>query len=590
MTIDRTPIHGAPAVHPSTGYKFVCAEGSIPRGPSRLGHIVVIPVVVSGYDQLSYGVIENASTQRAKASLPSIAWVVRVLVQSFPSDDVFIVPDDQLRFCTQAEFELDHHRFLYRWVLTTIGDVLHCGQVVMVSEKVGELELSVQLRGTSKTVVCTIAGITMISKTLFIIGFGDGQPAIKYKLYANRWCRAAEANLNKGISSLSDITKNNKSVVEAPHPGEQLDFLSLDGEETSVIVEEFVSNLIGGGDGDDSADDEFFEANNTNPVDPVKVKVSKQLDFDRMSETSSNLKYLPKELHDQAPLVPVDCSQKGKLAASEEEKLAHVAVFKGELLQTWRSKTMTDRARIVLRRERAINRYPATTTTTLMILFGDIASPLSYFVVKDMVPTSAKQHAFSSKWRENSEPKVFIESISDLVLVLNELVRIANMYYRPEVEMALLAIHADAMKLQSSSMGQAGVNAHRDHYELIIAMVMDAAIDGRHDELLAIARNELKHNSDTYMDTVHQRMLFLQIQNNVWGTAAKSTSNPRSGTSKLTAELREQIPKVNGKTVCLGFQSVRGCKRRLCQFEHQVEELPLPLQEYVKKFHGGRLK
>ncbi|KAE8956924.1 hypothetical protein PR001_g31562 [Phytophthora rubi] len=64
-------------------------------------------------------------------------------------------------------------------------------------------------------------------------------------------------------------------------------------------------------------------------------------------------------------------------------------------------------------------------------------------------------------------------------------------------------------------------------------------------------------------------------------------ARPAAESSIIPKQIRDQIPVVNGKQVCVRFQSVKGCTFPSCKHLHELHRLPPDVLKWVTEMHMG---
>lgn len=197
--------------------------------------------------------------------------------------------------------------------------------------------------------------------------------------------------------------------------------------------------------------------------------------------------------------------------------------------------------------------------------------------------------------------------------VLHVLQEAAAEWYPSEVAAVFRTVHGDAVQNVSLAAPRELLNAMCNLYQ---------AEEGRrtgwrkpetdHRDLEVHARHELRQDSPSYQRFV-ARVLNAAVVHSVFPASPASAprrrqprGTPRHDRSRRPARssgptsrrpdntssiippgIRTQIPVVNGKQVCVRFQSVKGCTFPTCSHLHELHELPPDVVEWVTGMHAG---
>lgn len=592
--IERTPKASA-AVSCGTAKTLADSSCTRPSGADRIGYLVVVPSMVSGFDCPVYAQITGMGTMRNKATKSSVVWNAVEYTQGMLTGVTFVIEEDLLEFAVADAVAMNADPWLFQTVWFLNNGSLYCGQVTDFELKKSALLVTVACRDNSpfdeKSVV-NVSTVTPIVKTAFILGFGHGAPVGKKSLYI-RWHTKLKANVGC-VPSVGMLTAGTKATIP-PFVNGTLEMLDGEGESLWVDIEQFIQTDVLLSEGVKGKAVASVAA--PDPVNAKLAPMQRNLGNEFDSESSDDEEpFIPPPVNSQYGLKAEKLGKAG-IPATQGDLDAHVLLFSSDLeTGEFVGLGINDRAQFVLCTEQSRADYVVTHSRIMLIMFGHVlGAPLSYFLPVVDVPTNPVQSGFDGKWKDKIQPPVWIKSMDQLTQSIRVIYDISRRYYKPNVAAAVNLVYAASLEETGvdRDLAISGVLAFRDLYQQVLGRIRHAVVWNPNVDLCNLVEADLRPSSNLYYDIISKRLDRIQRRANVWGGFTQQPSNlgglgkNPTNRPKLTEDLRRLIPTgPDGNSICLGFQSVKGCKAPKCRYEHDLMELPRKLQTFVKKCHG----
>jgi hypothetical protein len=264
--------------------------------------------------------------------------------------------------------------------------------------------------------------------------------------------------------------------------------------------------------------------------------------------------------------------------------------------------TPHDRICRILQHERARGRYRASKVTSKMLYAVDFSSrPLDYFMASSdsMHPRALRSVEFdASHWgSKESRPEARISTARQLQGTLYNIQDAANEWYPFHVAQAFSAVHGDSLAHVPQDAISVHVTAMCNLYTAVFAQLFrDIQRRVAADTLATRARRMMDRDSSEYRHCVTEVLDDYFRRERASDTGRRPPPRPQrpgpgprpnNNSQKIPADLKAMMPKVNGRPVCLRFQTQKDCDFPQCRHLHSLVALPQRLLDWSRTKHGA---
>ncbi|KAE8876175.1 hypothetical protein PF002_g29698 [Phytophthora fragariae] len=187
----------------------------------------------------------------------------------------------------------------------------------------------------------------------------------------------------------------------------------------------------------------------------------------------------------------------------------------------------------------------------------------------------------------------------------------ASMWYPSDLAAVFRSLHGDSVRLLQPTAPAQLLYAMCNLYQAIFSDLFDDLLHGVDlRRVSSRALSSLRSDSPTYQRLV-TRVMNDAVVASVFSTASSgppgrqdtgrppargqaahrdtlpARARPAAESSIIHKQIRDQIPVVNGKQVCVRFQSVKGCTFPSCKHLHELHRLPPDVLKWVTEMHMG---
>ncbi|KAE9353474.1 hypothetical protein PF008_g4979 [Phytophthora fragariae] len=279
----------------------------------------------------------------------------------------------------------------------------------------------------------------------------------------------------------------------------------------------------------------------------------------------------------------------------------------GELRRYWQLPIL-DRVSAIQHHETLRNRYRVTEVTAKMIFAVNFGTrPLDHFLPPPVQSGGRRSVTHdSATWGSgDTVPVAHIISISDLRRALSRIYEAAVEWYPRPVAEVFSIVHANATKDTSDNAPRDLVYATINLYTLVFTRLFQSIQDDNHASVLADeARATLSHSSPDYIRLVRQvidtalvdtwaRQIEYGSSTSRRFEARSRAGGPQRGTqhhqsrTTVPSEILAKVPKKGSTSICLRFQTQKGCDFPNCKNVHELTLLPVEVFQYATAKHGS---
>jgi len=203
-----------------------------------------------------------------------------------------------------------------------------------------------------------------------------------------------------------------------------------------------------------------------------------------------------------------------------------------------------------------------------------------------------------------------IRRVDQLHQVLYTIQDAASMWYPTDLAAGFRYVHGDAVQSIQPQAPPQLLSAMCNLYQSIFSALSDDLI---HDmdirDAAPRALSSLRHDSATYQHFVTRVMnaavmhSVFQLDSGRHGPPGSRSPRPRNQPARrdtrstrarpeatatiILQRIRDQIPTVDGKQVCVRFQSAKGCTFSRCKHLHELHRLPPDVLKWLTEMHTG---
>ncbi|KAE8981113.1 hypothetical protein PR002_g23922 [Phytophthora rubi] len=279
----------------------------------------------------------------------------------------------------------------------------------------------------------------------------------------------------------------------------------------------------------------------------------------------------------------------------------------GELRRYWQLPIL-DRVSAIQHHETLRNRYRVTKVTAKMIFAVNFGTrPLDHFLPPPAQSGGRRSVTHdSATWGSgDTVPGAHIISISDLRRALSRIYEAAVEWYPRPVAEVFSIVHANATKDTLDNAPRDLVYATINLYTLVFTRLFQSIQDDNHASVLADeARATLSHSSPDYIRLVRQvidtalvdtwaRQIEYGSSTSRRFEARSRAGGPQRGTqhhqsrTTVPSEILAKVPKKGSTSICLRFQTQKGCDFPNCKNVHELTLLPVEVFQYATAKHGS---
>jgi hypothetical protein len=216
-----------------------------------------------------------------------------------------------------------------------------------------------------------------------------------------------------------------------------------------------------------------------------------------------------------------------------------------------------------------------------------------------------------SQWGGLEPPPVTtIRRADQLHQVLYTIQDAASMWYPADLAEVFRYVHGDAVQSLQPQAPPQLLSAMCNLYQSIFSALSDDLIHGMDiRDAAPRALSSLRHDSAVYQHSV-TRVMNAAVMHSVFqldsrrpGPPGSRSPRPRNHATRrdtrstrarpeanatiIPQRIRDQIPTVDGKQVCVRFQTAKGCTFSSCKHLHELHRLPPDVLKWVTEMHTG---
>jgi hypothetical protein len=608
--------------------RFISSSSTRPQGNPRtwtgfVGYIY--PPIDSQLDGPIYVMVLRAVITQS----PSQSSQQRIEVEEYLTGSLtgrtFIIPPRSLNFMTEQDATLEPVAYLYRFMLIKPNQqAAWLGQVEKAEYDVDRtlsLFLKPRLGSTLKkipwiatdgsllTSSTTISG-TFVPRSTFILGYLQGATNKPHHLFS--WAQGFETRWATFVGRFEDLGKLQPTKA-APTIDSMLDrnlaipLLDPRGSVSSVSPDELIINLspttnpvesksrTSSLDSLDNVTRSLSAALNTVADDPDEAGPSTPVRV-MFTESRNNLSHIsPAQPNIQTPCQPPIYKEStiNSLTLNGPQLERHQSIFRSDPLDNgkWSTLSIAGRGDYILGQQRLLNEFYLTKRSIRIIMAGDFGlEPLDYFYPRrlDSVLDSLQAPPLPTKWNTLEAPHKSVSTLEAWEGALRIVHEIGRKYYTTHIADAFGEIHHYAYLRTALHMSPTQVAIHRSLTEATLIKVLDSAASSTECSLRVLARQTLSPNSEEYIKLVQWPLESIQYAKPPVSHKPVTQQNAPGSKRIKYSDVEKLIPKIDGKDVCLMFQSAKGCYLNdKCIRVHQTRPLTGKLKDYVLQQHGS---
>jgi hypothetical protein len=207
-------------------------------------------------------------------------------------------------------------------------------------------------------------------------------------------------------------------------------------------------------------------------------------------------------------------------------------------------------------------------------------------------------------------PVTPIRRADQLHQVLYTIQDAASMWYPADLAEVFRYVHGDAVQSLQPQAPPQLLSAMCNLYQSIFSALSDDLIHGMDiRDAAPRALSSLRHDSAVYQHSV-TRVMNAAVMHSVFqldsrrpGPPGSRSPRPRNHATRrdtrstrarpeanatiIPQRIRDQIPTVDGKQVCVRFQTAKGCTFSSCKHLHELHRLPPDVLKWVTEMHTG---